>query len=64
MSIKETLERAILWDQRSIPELARDAGVCKASIYRFVDSAQGLNSATIGKICEALGLELVERGET
>lgn len=63
--VGDTLREAIRRDGRSATTLARDSGVSKPQITRFLRGERSLTLGAVDRLCVALGLELryVGRGK-
>jgi plasmid maintenance system antidote protein VapI len=57
-SMTETLRRAIVESGISYKALARDTGVARASIQRFVDGRQSIRLDIADRLAACYGLEL------
>lgn len=57
MSVSEQLREAVRDSGRTLSDLAREAGVNKSILTRFMQG-DGLRSFTMDPLCKVLGLEL------
>ncbi|HEX2837583.1 MAG TPA: helix-turn-helix transcriptional regulator [Phycisphaerales bacterium] len=56
-SVSEQLRQAVTDSGRTLSDIARDAGVHKSLLTRFMQG-EGARSVTIDALCQVLGLEL------
>ncbi len=64
MAFLDQVRRAVRLSGMSQYVLSRETGVTEGSISRFVRGERGLSSESLERIAEALGLEVVVRGDT
>lgn len=58
MALTDDLRKAIRADGRSWNQLAADSGISTPVVSRFVRGLRDVTTATAGRLCDALGLEL------
>ncbi len=58
--LKEALQQEVQ-SGRTLTDVSRDSGIGLDRLSRFVRGERDLTGKAIGKVCEALGLELVRR---
>lgn len=57
-SISETLKRAIKNSDRSVEQIAKDAGVSRTMVAQFVSGQRDIPTTVADKLASALGLKL------
>lgn len=57
-SFEDALRRFIKASGMTPYQLARDAKVAQSMLSRFLSGERGLNSATVGRLMDVLGLEI------
>ena len=60
LTFTETLKRAVSTSELSLGQMAEHTGIDKSVLSRFARGQTGLAMPSIDRLCELLGLELVE----
>jgi transcriptional regulator with XRE-family HTH domain len=63
MAIHELVHEARLASGKTITEVAREAEVDDAHLYRFEKGERGMSSDKLGRVFKAVGLQLIQVGE-
>ncbi len=60
-TVSQALKRAIRASDKSLLQLAKEAGVTYAMMHRFLAGETSLSMAALDRLCQALDLELRAR---
>lgn len=61
--LEHAIRHAIVASGVPLLQIAKAAGVSHPSLYHFANGKRGLTLETAGKLCDALGLEVVWRDD-
>lgn len=63
-TLTEQLREATARSSRTLSELARDTGIDKSALSRFLNRERGVSCDAMDRLGEYLGLEIVNRKRT
>lgn len=61
-TLADDLRRFIAADPRTMYRIAADAGLTRGVLSRFMGKERDLTLETADRLCEALGLQLIQKG--
>ena len=59
----EQLRRAVERSELTRYQISKQTGIAQSILSRFVNQGAGLSMDSVDKLCECLGLRLVEEGD-
>lgn len=49
--------RFTIFNMNSVEEFAEKCGLCRKTIYNFLDESKTISTRTVAKICDGLGID-------